>query len=101
LVGVLAFDITYFGFHEATIPIQHEAEPYYEALPWSSLAFCRQKFTSSTEMWTATGLCHRLDLIMATLIPVFMPMKFIKLINALKTAESGQKIIQKTQELFN
>jgi len=32
-IDVLAFDIAYFGFHEAIIPIPHEAELYFEFLP--------------------------------------------------------------------
>ena len=33
-IGVLAFDIAYFGFHEAIITIPHDAEAYFEVLPW-------------------------------------------------------------------
>jgi len=38
-IGVLAFDIAYFGFHEAIIAIPHEAERYFEFLPWAILGF--------------------------------------------------------------
>ena len=37
---------------------------------------------------------------MVELIPIFVPLKFIKLIKALKTAKSGIKIIQKARKLF-
>jgi len=36
-IGVLAFEIAYFGFHEAIIAIPHEAEQYFEFLPWAIL----------------------------------------------------------------
>ena len=34
---MLAFGIAYFGFHEVIIPIPHEAELYFEFLPWAIL----------------------------------------------------------------
>ena len=36
-IGMLAFGIAYFGFHEVIIPIPHEAELYFEFLPWAIL----------------------------------------------------------------
>ena len=39
-IDVLAFDIAYFGFHEAIIPIPREAELYFEFLPWAILGLC-------------------------------------------------------------
>ena len=36
-IGMLAFGIAYFGFHEAIIAIPHEAEQYFEFLPWAIL----------------------------------------------------------------
>jgi len=37
---------------------------------------------------------------MAVLIPIFMPLKFIKLVKVLKTAKTSVKIIQKTIRIF-
>jgi len=36
-IGMLAFGIAYFGFHEVIFPIPHEAELYFEFLPWAIL----------------------------------------------------------------
>jgi hypothetical protein len=103
-VGVLAFDIAYFGFHEAIIPIPREAEPYFEALPWTILGLLLAdiyiKYRKLDSDWRALLRQHWLDIVMVALIPVFMPLKFIKLVKALKTVKSGLKIIQKAKKLF-
>jgi hypothetical protein len=103
-VGVLAFDIAYFGFHEALIPIPHEAEPYFEILPWAILGLLLAdiyiKYRKLDGDWRALLRHHWPDIIMAALIPVFMPLKFIKLVKALKTAKSGMKIFQKAKKVL-
>ena len=103
-IGVLAFDIAYFGFHEATIPIPHEAEPYFEVLPWAILGLLLAdiyvKYRKLDNDWRALLRHHWLDVIMAILIPIFMPLKFIKLVKALKTAKSSVKIFQKAKKIF-
>lgn len=103
-VGVLAFDVTYFGFHEALIPIPYEAKPYFEVLPWAILGLLLAdiyiKYRKLDSDWRALLNHHWLDIVMAVLIPVFMPLKFIKLVKTLKTAKSGVKIIQKARKMI-
>lgn len=103
-VGVLAFDVAYFGFHEAIIPIPHWTEPYFEVLPWLILAFLMAdiylKYRKVGSDWRALLRNHWFDIAMAVLIPIFMPLKFIKLVKVMKTAKSGVKIIQKAKKLF-
>jgi len=103
-VGVMAFDVAYFGFHEALIPISHEAEAYFEALPWIILgllvADIYVKYKKLDGDWRALLRHHWPDIVMAVLIPIFMPLKFIKLVKALKTAKSGVKVFQKAKKLF-
>jgi hypothetical protein len=103
-VGVLAFDIAYFGFHEAIIPIPHEAEPYFQVLPWIILALLFAdiyiKYRKLGNDWRALLRHHWPDVVMAVLIPVFMPLKFIKLVKALKTAKSALKVFQKAKKVL-
>jgi hypothetical protein len=103
-IGVLAFDIAYFGLHEPIISIPHEAEPYFEVLPWIILGLLVAdiyiKFRKLDNDWSALVRYHWLDIVMAMLIPVFIPLKFIKLVKAFKTAKSGAKIIQKAKKIF-
>ena len=103
-VGVLAFDVAYFGFHEAIIPIPHLTEPYFEVLPWAILALLIAdiylKYKKVGSDWKALFRNHWFDIVVALLIPIFMPLKFIKLVKIMKTAKSGVKIIQKAKKLF-
>ncbi|HEX2014945.1 MAG TPA: hypothetical protein VLA68_06930 [Nitrososphaera sp.] len=103
-VGALAFDVGYFGLHEALIPIPHEAEPYFEFLPWIIfgllLADFYIKYRKLDGDWRALLRQHWPDVVMAVLIPVFMPLKFIKLVKALKTAKSGLKVFQKAKKVL-
>jgi len=58
---------------------------------------------SNTESWTDwRALLRRywLDVFMAILIPIFMPLKFIKLVKMPKTSKTGVKIIQKAIRIF-
>ena len=103
-VGVLAFDIAYFGLHEALIPIPHEAEPYFEVLPWVILGLLLAdiyiKYRKLGGDWRALLRHHWPDIVMTVLIPVFIPLKFIKLVKALKISKSGLKIFQKAKKIF-
>jgi hypothetical protein len=103
-VGVLAFDVAHFGLHDPLIPIPHEAEPYFEALPWAILGFLLAdiyiKYKKLDGDWRALLRHHWADVAMAVLIPVFMPLKFIKLVKALKAAKSGVRIFQKGKKVF-
>lgn len=103
LVGVLAFEMTYFGFQDAIIPLPHEAEPYFEVLPWVIFGLLAAdiyvKYRKLDDNWRALVRNHWLDIILAFLIPIFMPLKFIKLVKALKTAKSGGKIIHKIKKM--
>jgi len=56
--------------------------------------------TESWTDWRALLRRHWLDVFMAILIPIFMPLKFIKLVKVLKTAKTSVKIIQKTIRIF-
>lgn len=103
IVGVLAFETAYFGFHEAIFPIPHEVEPYFEGLPWVIfgllVADIYIKYKKLNNDWRALVRNHWFDIVMAILIPIFMPLKFIKMVKALKMAKSGGKIIHKIKKM--
>jgi hypothetical protein len=103
LVGVLAFEMTYFGFQDALIPLPREAEPYFEVLPWVIFGLLMAdifvKYRKLDNDWRVLVRNHWLDIVLAVLIPIFMPLKFIKLVKVLKTAKSGGKIIHKIKKM--
>lgn len=103
LIGILAFEMTYFGFQDAIIPLPYEAEPYFEVLPWVIFGLLAAdiyvKYRKLDNDWRALVRSHWLDIILAVLIPIFMPLKFIKLVKALKTTKSGGKIIHKIKKM--
>lgn len=103
LVGVLAFEVTYFGLDEPIIPLPPDAEPYFDVLPWVIFGLLAAdiyiKYRKLDNDWRALVRNHWLDIVLAVLIPVFMPLKFIKLVKALKTAKSGGKIIHKIKKM--
>lgn len=103
LVGVLAFEMTYFRFEGAIIPLPREAEPYFDFLLWVIFGLLTAdiyvKYRKLDNDWKALVRIHWLDIILVILIPVFIPLKFIKLVKALKTAKSGGKIIHKIKKM--
>ncbi|HEX7031896.1 MAG TPA: hypothetical protein VF172_02740 [Nitrososphaera sp.] len=103
LIGVLAFEMTYFGFEGAIIQLPHEAEPYFDFLPWVIFVLLAAdiyvKYRKLDNDWKALVRIHWLDIVLAILIPVFMPLKFMKLVKALKTAKSGGKIVHKIKSM--
>lgn len=104
LVGVLAFDIAYLGLEENIVPLPAEAEPYFEVLPWAILgvlvADLYLKYRKLDSSWRSFVRKFWPDIVMTALIPVFMPLKFIKVVKALKAAKSGLKIFQKGKKIL-
>ncbi|AFU60445.1 hypothetical protein Ngar_c35320 [Candidatus Nitrososphaera gargensis Ga9.2] len=66
-IGVLAFEVAYFGLSEPIIPIPHEAEPYFEVLPWVILGLLMAdiyvKYVKLGSDWRALVRQHWPDII--------------------------------------
>ena len=81
-VGFLAFDYELLGFHDPFIAIPHEIEQYFEVIPWiifGVLLFdLYLKYIIVGRDWKLLIKHHWLDISMAALIPILLPLKFIK-----------------------
>jgi hypothetical protein len=105
-IGLLAFDLPYFGFQINLITLPHEAKPYFEILPWlifGLLAFDIYLKLKKLGSWNVLVKKHWLDLLMLALIPIFMPLKFmkptVKLFKVLKATKFGIKVIHKIKKI--
>jgi hypothetical protein len=106
-LGFLAFDYELFGLHEQIIAIPHEMEVYFEFVPW--IIFVVLVF----DLFLKYLLVERnlkiffrhywLDVLMAALIPILLPLKILKFTlkpyKIVKTGKFGYKANQKIGKL--
>lgn len=105
-VSFLAFDYALFGLHESPIHIPHELEPYFELIPWIVFGLLLVdiyiKYLKAGSL-KALVKNHWLDIIMTALIPILMPLKFMKaafkIFKAIKATKSGFKMAQKIKKI--
>jgi hypothetical protein len=107
-VGFLAFDYELLGFHDPFITIPHESEQYFEAIPWvifGVLLFdLYLKYIIVGRNLKLLFKHHWLDISMVVLIPILLPLKFIKvtlkIFKAVKATKFGYKVFQKIKKVF-
>jgi hypothetical protein len=107
-VGFLAFDYELLGFHDPPITIPHENEQYFEVIPWiifGVLLFdLYLKYTIVGRNLKLLFKHHWLDISMTALIPILLPLKFIKVtlkvFKAVKATKFGYKVFQKIKKIF-
>jgi hypothetical protein len=102
-LGFLAFDYEIFGLHEQIITIPHEMEVYFEFVPW--IIFIVLVFDLFLKYWIGEKNLkiffqhYWLDVVMAALIPILLPLKFMKMtvksFKIIKTGKFGYKANQK------
>ena len=107
-VGFLAFDYELLGFHDPFITIPHESERYFEVIPWlifGVLVFdLYLKYIIVGRNLKLLFKHHWLDISMAALIPILLPLKFLKvtlkIFKTVKATKFGYKIFQKIKKVF-
>jgi hypothetical protein len=107
-VGFIAFDYELLGFHNPLITIPYESEQYFEVIPWiifGVLLFDLYiKYIIVGRNLKLLFKHHWLDISMAALIPILLPLKFIKItlkiFKAVKATKFGYKILQKIKKVF-
>ena len=107
-VGFLAFDYELLGFHDPFITIPHESEQYFEVIPWlifGVLVFdLYLKYIIVGRNLKLLLKHHWLDISMAALIPILLPLKFIKvtlkIFKTIKATKFGYKVFQKIKKVF-
>jgi hypothetical protein len=107
-VGFIAFDYELLGFHNPLITIPYESEQYFEVIPWiifGVLLFdLYLKYIIVGRNLKLLFKHHWLDISMAALIPILLPLKFIKItlkiFKAVKATKFGYKILQKIKKVF-
>jgi hypothetical protein len=108
-VGFLAFDYELLGFHDPFITIPHESEQYFEVIPWiifGVLLFdLYLKYIIVGRNLKLLFKHHWFDISMTALIPILLPLKFIKftlkIFKAAKATKFGYKVIQKIKKVFS
>jgi hypothetical protein len=105
-VSLLAFDYALFGLNESPIHIPHELELYFEQIPWIVFGLLLVDiYIKYLKVGSLKALVknHWLDIIMTALIPILMPLKFMKaafkLFKAIKATKSGFKMAQKIKKI--
>jgi hypothetical protein len=107
--GFLAFDYELLGFHKPIIiTIPNETEQYFEAIPWiifGVLVFdIYLKYIIVGRDLKLLFRYHWLDISMTALIPILLPLKFLKvtlkLFKAVKTTKFGYKLFQKVKKML-
>lgn len=106
-LGFLAFDYEVFGLHEQIIAIPHEMEIYFEFVPWIIfivLVFdLILKYLIVEKNLKIFFQHYWLDVVMAALIPILLPLKFMKMtlkpFKIIKTSKFGYKANQKIGKL--
>jgi hypothetical protein len=107
--GFLAFDYELLGFHKPIIiTIPNETEQYFEAIPWiifGVLVFdIYLKYIIVGRDLKLLFKYHWLDISMTALIPILLPLKFLKvtlkLFKAVKTTKFGYKLFQKVKKML-
>src|SRR5918999_2594966 len=109
--GFLAFDYELLGLHKPIIiiTIPNETEQFFEAIPWilfGVLVFdIYLKYIIVGRDLKLLFKYHWLDIYMTALIPVLLPLKFIKvtlkLFKAVKATKFGYKIFQKVKKILS
>ena len=98
--GFLAFDYELLRLHKPIITIPNETEQYFEAIPWilfGVLVFdIYLKYIIVGRDLKLLFKYHWLDISMTALIPILLPLKFLKvtlkLFKAVKTTKFGYKL---------
>jgi hypothetical protein len=106
--GFLAFDYELLGFHKPIITIPNETEQYFEAIPWIIFAVLvfdiYLKYIIVGRDMKLLFKYHWLDISMTALIPILLPLKFLKvtlkLFKAVKATKLGYKVFQKLKKIF-
>ena len=106
-IGFLAFDYEIFGLHEQIIVIPHEMEIYFELVPWiifMVLIFdLFLKYLIVEKNLKIFFQHYWFDIVMAELIPILLPLKFMKMtlkpFKIIKTSKFGYKANQKIGKL--
>jgi hypothetical protein len=107
-VGFLAFDYELLEFHDPLITIPHESEQYFEVIPWiifGVLLFdLYLKYIIVGRNLKLLFKHHWLDISMVALIPILLPLKFLKvtlkIFKAVKATKFGYKVFQKIKKVF-
>jgi hypothetical protein len=107
--GFLAFDYELLGLHKPIIiTIPNETKQFFEAIPWilfGVLVFdIYLKYIIVGRDLKLLFKYHWLDISMTALIPILLPLKFIKvtlkLFKAVKATKFGYKIFQKVKKIL-
>jgi hypothetical protein len=106
--GFLAFDYESLGFHKPVIAIPNETEQYFEAIPWIIFGVLvldiYLKYIIVGRDLKLLFKYHWIDIFMTALIPILLPLKFLKvtlkLFKAVKATKFGYKIFQKVKKIF-
>ena len=107
-VGFLAFDYELLGFHDSFLRIPHEGKQYFEVIPWiifGVLVFdLYLKYIIVGRNLKLFFKHYWLDISMAALIPILLPLKFLKvtlkIFKTVKATKFGYKIFQKIKKVF-
>ncbi len=107
-VGFLAFDYELLGFHDPLIAIPHESKQYFEVIPWIMfgvlLIDLYLKYIIVGRNLKLLFKHHWLDISMTALIPILLPLKFVKItlkiFKAVKATKFGYKVFQKIKKIF-
>jgi hypothetical protein len=102
-LGFLAFDYEIFGLHEQIITIPHEMEVYFEFVPWIIFIVLVVdlflKYLIVEKNLKVFFQHNWLDVVLAALIPILLPLKFMKMtvksFKIIKTGKFGYKANQK------
>ena len=102
-LGFLAFDYEIFGLHEQIITIPHVMEVYFEFVPWIIFVVLVfdlfLKYLIVEKNLKIFFQHYWLDVVMAALIPILLPLKFMKMtvksFKIIKTGKFGYKANQK------
>jgi hypothetical protein len=107
-VGFMAFDYELLGFHDPLIAIPHESERYFEVIPWIIFGVLvldlYLKYRIVGRDLRLLIKHHWLDISMAALIPILLPLKFVKvtlkIFKTVKATKFGYKVFQKIKKVF-
>ena len=109
-IGFLAFDYELLGLHKPIIiTIPNETQQYFGAIPWiifGVLVFdIYLKYIIVGRDLKLLFKYHWLDISMTALIPILLPLNFLKvtlkLLNAVKATKFGYKIFQKVKKILS
>jgi len=107
-VGFLAFDYELLGFHDSFLKIPHDGKQYFEAIPWiifGVLVFdLYLKYIIIGRNLKLFFKHYWLDVSMAALIPILLPLKFVKvtlkMFKAAKATKFGYKLGHKVNKFL-